>query len=100
MLTQEKIVEILRNELPYLASRYGVKKVGLFGSFAKGTSKEGSDIDLVVEFDKPIGFGFLELADYVEELLGRRLDIITAEGLKSIRVSNVAKDIERSVIYV
>ena len=100
MLTKKKVIEILRKEFPYLYSKYGVKRIGLFGSFAKGTQKANSDIDIVVEFEKPIGFKFFEFAEYIEKLLGRKVEILTAEGIKGIRVKEVATDIERSLIYV
>ena len=77
-----------------------MKRMGLFGSFAKGTSGEDSDVDILVEFEKPVGFEFIELAEYIEELLDRRVDILTPEGIKSIRLKEVASDIERSVVYV
>lgn len=100
MLNQQKIVQILRKELPYLENTYKVKKVGLFGSFAKGKEKIDSDIDIVIEFKSPIGLTFVELAEYIEKLLGRKVDVITSEGIKSIRVREVAEDIKRSVRYV
>ena len=54
ILTKEKIAEILSEKSEYLASEYGVKRVGLFGSYAKGTSTEStSDVDIIVEFDRP-----------------------------------------------
>ncbi|MCJ7498388.1 MAG: nucleotidyltransferase family protein [candidate division Zixibacteria bacterium] len=100
MLTQERVIELLRKEFPHLTSRYGVKRMGLFGSFAKGIQKEDSDIDIVIEFEKPIGLKFIELAEYIEKLLGRKVDILTSEGIKGIRVKKVGRDIERSIIYV
>ena len=100
MTTQKEIIRTLRRTLPYLTDTYGVKRMGLFGSFAKGTSKEDSDVDILVEFEKPVGFEFMELAEYIEELLDMRVDILTPEGIKSIRFKEVASDIERSVIYV
>ena len=100
MTTQKEIIRTLRRTIPHLMATYGVKRMGLFGSFAKGTSREDSDVDILVEFKKPVGFEFIELAEYIEELLGRRVDILTFEGMKSIRLKEVASDIERSVIYV
>lgn len=100
MLTQEEVIRILRNKLPYLSSNYGVKRIALFGSFAKGKQKEDSDIDILVEFKKPIGFKFMDFAEYIEKLVGRKVDILTAEGIKGIRVKEVAEDIERGVVYV
>ena len=91
---------ILRKNSPYLRDNYGVKRIGLFGSFAKGIQREDSDIDILVEFEKTVGFKFIELAEYFEKLLGKKVDILTSEGIKSIRLKKVARDIERSVVYV
>ena len=71
MLTKEKITDILSEKSEYLAEAYGVKKIGLFGSYANGTHTEASDIDIIVEFETPLGFKFMEFADYLEELLGK-----------------------------
>lgn len=100
MLTQKKVVEILRKNFLYLRNNYGVKKIGLFGSFAKGLQKENSDIDILVELKQPIGFKFMELAEYIENQLGTKVDILTSEGVKSIRLKKVAQDIRKSVLYV
>ena len=87
--------------------RYGVKRIGLFGSFARGAQKPKSDIDLVVEFDRE-RFGkdfrglfdsYFQLAEYLEKLLGRKVDILTPAGVDSIRVKEVADEIKRSVAY-
>jgi hypothetical protein len=100
MLTKEKIIELLQENYPYLVAEYGVKKIGLFGSFAKGTSDETSDVDLIAEFDRPIGFKFIEFTDFLERLFGRKVDVLTPAGLEGIRVSRIAKDISESIVYV
>ncbi len=100
MMSREEAIEILRKELPYLSSRYGVKRIGLFGSIAKGDQKGSSDIDVLVEFEKPIGLRFMELAEYIEEILHSKVDILTPEGIRSIRIKEVARDIEQSIVYV
>jgi predicted nucleotidyltransferase len=61
-LKREEIIQLLRKELPYLRERYGVKEVALFGSFAKGSEGEGSDVDILVELSKSLGLDFVELA--------------------------------------
>ncbi len=61
MPTKEQIMRLLREHYPFLADEYGVKKVGIFGSYAKGLSDETSDVDIIVEFEHPIGFKFVEL---------------------------------------
>jgi hypothetical protein len=54
----------------------------------------------VVEFQKPIGFKFVELAEYLESLLGRKVDVLTPAGIQGIRVAHIAADIEGSILYV
>ncbi|MBM4465745.1 MAG: nucleotidyltransferase [Chloroflexi bacterium] len=100
MLTKGKIAEVLRNEYPHLAAEYGVKRIGLFGSYAKGIPDEASDVDLVVEFERPIGFKFIEFTEYLERLLSKKVDILTRAGVQGIRIARVARDIEDSIVYV
>jgi predicted nucleotidyltransferase len=97
---RETIAQMLREEHPYLASEYGVKRIGLFGSYVKDRQTEASDIDLVVEFERPIGFKFFELSEYLERLLGQRVDLLTMAGIRSIRIPRVAEGIEESIVYV
>ncbi len=100
MPTKQWITETLRKERPFLASEYGVKRLGLFGSYARGRPTEASDIDLLVEFERPIGFRFIELAEHLERLLGKPVEVLTPAGLQAVRVDRVGKSIEESVEYV
>jgi predicted nucleotidyltransferase len=100
MLTQEQILQILQKEIPYFKTKYGLKKIGLFGSYARRNQSEDSDIDVFVEFDRPIGLKFIEFSEYLEKLLGKKTDILTPAGIKSIRLRHVARDIEENIIYV
>ena len=99
-MTREKVVGILRKELPYFISEYGVKRIGLFGSYAKGIQAEDSDIDILVEFERPIGLKFVDFGEYLERLLGRRVDILTPVGIEPIRVERVARYIKDSIVYL
>jgi predicted nucleotidyltransferase len=99
-MTRERIIEVLRKEYPYLASEYGVKRIGVFGSYAKDLATEASDVDLVVEFDRPIGFRFVEFAEYLESVLGKSVDVLTPAGIEGIRVGRIARNIKESVVYV
>jgi len=100
MLTRDEIAAVLREKLPYLSSEYGVRRIGLFGSHAKGVPTEGSDIDIVVEFARPIGFRFTELTEYLESLLGKTVDVLTPAGIQAIRVEGIARSIRESIVYV
>lgn len=98
-IENNQILKQLREHWDILR-KYGVKRVGLFGSFANGTQNKKSDIDLVVEFKKPSFDNYLLLSDYLEGLFKRKVDILTPWGVKSIRVKEVVEGIKRSLIYV
>jgi predicted nucleotidyltransferase len=100
MLTRDDIIKKLRVQRSYLAAEYGVSKIGIFGSYAKGYAAANSDVDLVVEFETPIGFRFIELAEYLERLLGLGVDLLTPAGIQNIRLERVAQSISESVVYV
>lgn len=96
----ESIKRIIKREYPYLRDHFEVKRIGLFGSYAANTANENSDIDLVVEFDTPIGFKFMALAEFLENKLGRKVDLLTPDGIANIRVKETAEKIKNSIVYV
>ena len=100
MLTKDKVINVLKKEQGFLKRNFGVKKIAIFGSFAKGTQRAGSDVDIFVEFDRPLGFGFFQLSDYLESKLGRKTDILTPGGIQGIRIKKIAQNIKRSLVYV
>lgn len=99
-MSKEKVIRKIKENYQYLSFEFGVAKIGLFGSFAKGSETENSDIDLLVEFTSPIGFKFYELVEYLEKMFGRKVDVITMEGLNNIRIDHIAENIREKVIYV
>jgi uncharacterized protein len=100
METREGVVQLIRQNYPFLTTRYGVKRIGLFGSYAAGRPQAGSDVDLLIEFERTPGLQIVELTDYLETLLGCSVDILTPAGIEAIRSRQVAKNIKESVIYV
>ena len=100
METKEDILKNLREHMPDLHSVFGVLKIGLFGSFACGNPRQDSDIDIVVEFDRPIGMRFMDLADYLQNLLNRPVDVLTPAGIEGIRNRKIVEEIRRSIVYV
>lgn len=95
-LNKEKIINILKNQFSFLNEKYHLRTIGLFGSYAKNLNNENSDVDLIVDFEKPIGLDFVELGDYLENLLNKKVDLITSEGLKNSKM-NLNND---QIIYV
>jgi len=83
-----------------LKATFGVKRIGLFGSYSKGLQREDSDVDIIVEFEKPIGLKFVEMADYIENILGKKISLLTPEGIKKIRIKKVTEAIQKSIIYI
>ena len=100
MLTRDQLILLLHQERVYLSAEFGVRRIGLFGSYATGQPDETSDVDLVVEFEHPMGFRFLEVVDHLEAVLGRKVDVLTPAGIQNIRSQPVAKRIMESIVYV
>lgn len=80
--SREEILRRLREAMPGLRGLYGVSRLAIYGSVARGEHGEGSDVDLLVELSRPLGFGFVELASYLEQTLGRSVDISTFDSLQ------------------
>jgi len=99
-MEKETIITKLKLQYPYLISEYGIKRIGLFGSYSKNKQTEESDIDIVAEFEKPIGLKFVEFSEYLEKILGKKTDVLTPEGIKGITIKSISEDIEKSIIYV
>ena len=90
-------IEKLRAELPYLRKEFDVKSVGLFGSLVRGEETEESDVDVLVEFDRPIGlFKFMELESYLSETLGAEVDLVTRDSLNPL----IRPKVEGEAVYV
>jgi uncharacterized protein len=104
LLSQNKAIKILKKELPFLRDKYGVERIAIFGSFAKGKQGIKSDIDILVDLRKPLGLDFIELSDKLEEKLGKKVDVATFDcyrrSLNNPRYKHIAEDIKKSLIYV
>ncbi len=82
MKTLEEIEGILKNHKPELKSKFKVIKVGIFGSYIHGEQTRISDVDLLVELSEPIGWEFIDLKEYLENILGVKVDVVTINALK------------------
>jgi len=84
--------------IPSVRSRFGVKRIGIFGSFARGMQKRTSDVDVLVEFaDGQATFdNFMQLVYYLEDLFGRKVDLLTVGGIDKY----IRPQVEREVIWV
>ncbi len=75
------IIDILRRHELEIKNRFSVRRIGLFGSFARGDEKDSSDVDIMVEFEKPTFDNFMKLAFYLEDLFNRRVELVTPDSL-------------------
>src|ERR1044071_9468352 len=82
MKTKAEILKILQKEKPELVGRYGLKRLALFGSYARETQREDSDVDVLVEIEPQIGLGFVDLADRIESVLGVRTEVVSRRAIK------------------
>ena len=82
MKTKEEVLRILQREKPELVREYGVKRLALFGSYARNDQSEDSDVDILVEVDPSIGLGFVELAERIEGALGIRAEVVSRRAIK------------------
>ena len=72
---------------------YGVTRIGVFGSHARGEEDPASDVDVLVEFAKPTFDNFMELVFFLEELFGREVDLVTTDALSPYIASTVRKEV-------
>jgi hypothetical protein len=82
MLSASNIENILRNLKPILSDKYEVERIGYFGSFARGEQDTDSDVDILVEFRRPLGWAFFELHELLEKELQRKVDLVSTKALK------------------
>jgi uncharacterized protein len=79
----ENIKPILKANIDLLREKYSLKTIGVFGSYVRGEQKRDSDLDLLVEFERPIGlFKFLEMEEYLSDLLKVKVDLVSKKALK------------------
>jgi uncharacterized protein len=97
MKTLQEIESILRDQKPILRQRFGVLEIGIFGSIVRGEQKDTSDLDLLIDFEEPIGLiRYVGLQNYLSDKVGERVDLVTKSGLKP----RIGEHILREVIYV
>lgn len=89
----EELKQIIEHHRPVLEEKYKVKSIAVFGSYARGEQTQESDVDVMVEFTEPVGFLFIHLADYLEEILGVKVDLITPEAIKPNRREYIMRDL-------
>lgn len=83
MKNSKELEDKLKDIKPLLSEQFHVKEIAYFGSFATGLNTENSDIDILVEFSKPLGWEFFDLKDLLEKELNRKVDLVSIKALKA-----------------
>jgi predicted nucleotidyltransferase len=97
MVKFEKIKDKLRNNKADVEQKFDVSELGVFGSYARGEQKKGSDLDILVDFNKPIGlFKFMDLEEYLHGLLGLKIDLVSKRALRP----RIGKQILKEVVFI
>ncbi len=94
--TREDLIQRILEQREKLSS-LGVTSIGLFGSFVRGEQTDSSDIDILVEFtpEKHTFDNFMDVSFLLEEILGRRVEVVTPEGLSPHIGPHILKEVER-----
>jgi len=93
-LMDREIRERLGKAKNYLGEKYRLSKIGVFGSYARGDEKPGSDIDILVEFSStPDLFEFFEIEEYLERVLDRKIDLVREKAIKKQMKDEIMKEV-------
>lgn len=90
------IIEILQKHKSELVDKYGLSQLAIFGSYARRQQRENSDVDILVEFNRPIGLEFIDLAEELEQILQIKVDLVSKKGIKK----KYFNSIETELAYV
>lgn len=93
MITKSEILSKLVELKPILYREYAVKEIGLFGSYSNDSYTEESDIDLLVELEKPIGWRFFTLELFLEKVFNKKIDLVTTNALKEQIKDNILRQV-------
>ena len=97
-MTTETIKRELAKNKSEIRKRFQVKEIGLFGSYVRNEQTKQSDLDVLVDFTKPIGWDVVELHEYLQKILGVKVDLVLKQGIK--RNKKLWKLVKQEVIYV
>ena len=96
MTLVQSITDTIQKLKPELVQKFSVSSIGLFGSVIRDDFSSNSDIDIIVDFSKPIGIEFVDLADFLESRINRKVDLVSRKGIKQ----KYFRQIEHQIVYV
>jgi len=94
MGTLADILTVLRKERARLFAKYGLKSMAVFGSATRDDFRPDSDVDIMVEFEKPIGIEFIDLANELEVIVKRKVDLATRSAVRPWYMETIERDLK------
>ena len=82
MTTLSEIHSTLKANLPLLQQKYPLDSIGIFGSYSRGDQTEYSDLDILIDYHGTMGYNFIELAEELERITGKKVDLVSKQALK------------------
>jgi predicted nucleotidyltransferase len=89
-------IDKIRQIKQYLIEYYGIKEIGIFGSTVRDENSDESDLDILIDLEKPLGLKFFEIKEKLENLTNKKVDLVLKKGLKKALKDRILKE----VIYI
>ncbi len=93
MMNQNDIYTKLNALKPVLSDKFFVERIGYFGSYSRNEQTENSDIDILVDFKKPLGWDFFDLQEFLEKELNTKVDLVSIKALKEKLKDSILKQV-------
>jgi len=93
MMNQNDIYTKLKALKPVLSDKFFVERIGYFGSYSRNEQTENSDIDILVDFKKPLGWDFFDLQEFLEKELNTKVDLVSIKALKEKLKDSILKQV-------
>lgn len=94
MKRHTELKTILRKAMPYLIEQFGIREIGIVGSYIRDGAVPEHDLDIPVEFSRPIGWEIVELSDYLENLLEFKVDLVTKQFHHPVIRSRILEEVQ------
>lgn len=98
MKTLSEIINIFQGKRELLREKYNVKEIGVFGSFVRGEQKELSDVDILVDFEKPVSLlQIVSIENYLSDLIGIKVEVVPKRGIRSELRESILREAVKSL---
>ena len=93
MKSKDEVLGLLSRARPLLAQEFGIRRLALFGSYARGDHRQDSDVDILVEVDPAIGLRFVDLAERIEAIVGEPVEVVSRRAISDAQWTVIERDL-------